>query len=324
MSRFLRSRLAPAVLIAVAIAASAVRWLIQDSHNLYTAVSKRFYVPDPDLGWRVSTQHPVWLGLEVIGVMLAIAVAILVAGAIVRRRPRLSRVVVVGAWLAAVACVAVPVIAFASGPGPLGGQDNLPARAAVAIEAGIAGKLDAPAGAYTVVKHEGTAVTAHLSAGGESFDARFADVSGRWQGDPRDLGGESRGAVSVAAASVDTGVGERSKHARDKYLDADKYPQISVDIDRVEAVRQISPGEIAFRAKGSVHLMGRTHVVDIVGTLARPDAAALQRLGLAGEVLLVQADFFLLIAETALAPDAHDFDGDRFPIHVSLVLRRSP
>lgn len=324
MKRFLSGRFAPVLVIAIAITASVVRWLIQDSHNLYTAVSKRFYVPDPDLGWRISTQHPVWLGLEVIGVMAAIDLAILVAGLIARRRPRLLRVVVIGAWLAASACLAVPVIAFASGPGPLGGQDNLPAREAVAIEAGIAGKLDAPAGTYTVVKHEGTAVSAHLSAGGESFDARFTEVTGTWTGDPRDLGLASHGAVSVVAASVDTGVGERSKHARDKYLYADRYPEISVDIERVEAVRQIAPSEVAFRATGRAHLMGKSHVVEIVGTLSQPDASALHRLGLAVDVLLVQADFSLPIAETALAPDAHDFDGDRFPIHVSLVLRRNP
>lgn len=70
--------------------------------------------------------------------------------------------------------------------------------------------------------------------------------------------------------------------------------------------------------------MGRSHRVDVTGTLAKPDAAALARLGLAGDVLLVQADLALAIHETALAPDAGDFDGDRLPVHVSLVLRRSP
>ena len=52
--------------------------------------------------------------------------------------------------------------------------------------------------------------------------------------------------------------------------------------------------------------------------------AALARLGLTGDVLLVQADLALAIHETALAPDAGDFDGDRLPIHVALVLRRTP
>jgi hypothetical protein len=68
--------------------------------------------------------------------------------------------------------------------------------------------------------------------------------------------------------------------------------------------------------------MGRAHALDITGTLLKPDAAALARLGLAGDILLVQADFALAIDETALADNAGDFDGNRIPIHVSLVLRR--
>ena len=54
----------------------------------------------------------------------------------------------------------------------------------------------------------------------------------------------------------------------------------------------------------------------------RRDAAALARLALSGDILLVQADFTLKIADTALAPSASDFDGDSIPIHISLVLRR--
>jgi len=42
-----------------------------------------------------------------------------------------------------------------------------------------------------------------------------------------------------------------------------------------------------------------------------------------GDVLLVQADFSIVVKETALAKDAGDFDGDRIPIHVSLVMRHT-
>src|SRR5258705_13798966 len=70
----------------VALIAALLRWWLQGSGNLYTAVEKRFYVPDPDLGWRVSQAHPVWLGLDVCGVIAAIAVALAIGGCGVRRR----------------------------------------------------------------------------------------------------------------------------------------------------------------------------------------------------------------------------------------------
>lgn len=328
VKRITRSLWLPVALVVGALIASLCRWYVQGSHNLYTALVKRFYVPDPDLGWRVSTQHPIWLGLDVCAVIAAIALVTAAAAFVVHRRERARGKQLtslrVASWFVSLLCLAVPSAAFASGPGPLHGRDLLPATAAVLIETGIDGALDAPAGRYAVVKHTGTSITAHLSAGGEAFDARFAgDITGTWQGNPRDLGGEMRVDVSVAAASVDTGIAERSEHARDGYLHADQFPRITVTIDRAIAVRSNGPRELAFRAPGTVLLVGRNQAVEVTGTLQKPDAAALERLGLVGYVLLVQADFALAIRETALATKADSFDSDRISIHVSLVLRRT-
>jgi len=328
VERITRSSWTPALLAAGALVASLSRWYVQSSHNLYTALVKRFYVPDPDLGWRVSRQHPIWLGLDACAVITALALVTAGVAFLIHRREhargKQMTSLRVASWVVALVCLAVPSAAFASGPGPLHGRDTLPASAAVLIETGIDGSLDAPEGSYAIVKHTGTSITAHLSAGGEACDARFAsDITGTWQGNPRDLGREMHVDVSVAAASVDTGIGERSKHARERYLHADRFPRITVTVDRVIAVRTSGRQEIVFRAPAVVLLMGRSHAVEVTGTVRKPDAAALERLGLLGDVLLVQADFSLAIGETALAPDAHDFDGDRIPIHVSLVLRRT-
>ena len=313
-------RFAPALVAVVALVASVVRWVLQGSHNVYTAFEKRFYVPDPDVGWRVSSQHPIWIGLEACALIAAIAVALVVAGFVVRKRGWRA-----AAWGLGVLPLALPIAAFASGPGPLHGEDTLPPADAVRVEDGIAGALAAPAGHYEVVAHAGTAITAHLSAGGEAFDARFDhDITGAWDGNPGDLRAPLHADVSVAAAAVDTGVGERSKHAREGYLEAAAFPRITVKLDGVAAVRQVSPAQLAFRAPVTIELIGKSHHVDATGTLTKPDAAAMTRLGLTGDVLLVQADFALAIHETALARDAGDFDGDRLPIHVALVLRRTP
>jgi polyisoprenoid-binding protein YceI len=276
----------------------------------------------------VSTQHPIWLGLDACVVIAVFALATAGVAFAIRRREhspgKQMTSLRVASWVVALSCLAVPSAAFASGPGPLHGRDTLPASAAVLIETGIDGSLDAPEGSYVVVKHAGTSVTARLSAGGEAFDARFAsDIAGTWQGNPRDLGRAMHADVSVAAASVDTGIAERSKHARDGYLHADQFPRITVTIDRVVAVRTNGRHELVFRAPGVVLLMGRSHAVEVTGTVQKPDAAALERLGLLGDVLLVQADLSLAIRETALAPRAQSFDGERIPIHVSLVLRRT-
>ena len=295
---------------------------------MYTALHKRFYIPDPDLGWRISPQHPVWLGLEICAVISAIAVGLVIAGWIIRRREvkqghRATRLRV-ASWIVAGVPLAVPILAFASGTRPANGIDTLPPSTIQGIEAGITGILDAPAGRYEVVEHAGTAITAHLSAGHEAFDARFGGgIRGTWQGDPHDLTKPITAEVSVEAASIDTGIDERSKHAREAYLHADQHPRITVTIDRLIAATQAGANTVGFRAHSTLALIGKTHSVEITGTLKKADAAMLARLGLSGEIVLVQADFAVVIKETALASDAGDFDGDRIPIHVSLVVRHT-
>jgi hypothetical protein len=97
-------------------------------------------------------------------------------------------------------------------------------------------------------------------------------------------------------------------------------------LDRVVAANQAGPGTVRFRAHGTLSLIGKTHSVEVTGTMKKPDAAALERLHLTspgGDVLLVQAEFPVVIKDTALAKDAGDFDGAQIPIQVSLVLRHT-
>lgn len=328
------SPFAPVALPIAALIAALIRWQIQGTHNLYTAFAKRLYVPDPDLGWQISPGHPLWLGLELCAVIAAVAAALAVAGGWIRRREaRLGHraTALRGAtWVAGALPLALPILAFASGGGPPNAVDTLPAATIQGIEAGIIGLIDAPAGRYEVVAHPGTSITAHLSSGHEAFDARFPGVGGgihgSWQGDPHDFTRPVVAEISVDAASVDTGIGLRSTHAREEYLMTDKFPKITVALDRVLAANQAGAGTIRFRAHGTLSLIGKTDSIEVTGTVKKPDAAALARLHLAdpgGDVLLVQAEFPVVIKQTALAKDAGDFDGDQIPIQVSLVMRHT-
>jgi polyisoprenoid-binding protein YceI len=332
-----RSSFAPVTVALAAVIASLVRWTLQGSSNFYTAFEKTFYVPDPDVGWAVSDRHPIWLGLEVIAILVTIAAGLGLGGWVIKRRERKTgapaTILRRAAWAAAVLSLAVPIAAFATGMGPAGGRDVRPLREPVAIEtaapaaaqpAPITGSLELPAGRYEVVAHKLTEIAARLSAGGDTFDARFAeDVKGEWRADPKDLTKPMTAEVSVVAAAVDTGIAGRSKHAREGFLKTDKFPRIGWKLDQLVAARQDGPDRVVFRALGTVTLLDRTHAVPIEGSLKRADAAALERLGLTGAVLIAEADFSLVIKETALAPDASTFKGDRFPIHVSLVLRHT-
>jgi polyisoprenoid-binding protein YceI len=190
------------------------------------------------------------------------------------------------------------------------------------ITAGLDGL---PAGTYRVMPHVGTWVAAKLSGGGEAFEARFArDLEGSWRGDPADLRQPMSAEVSIATAAVDAGIELRSRHAREDYLDGVRFPRIRFRLDRLVGAGRAADGKVAYRADGTVELMGRSHRVAVTGALVPTDAAARRRLGFApaDAVFRATAFFQLTISETALAPDAGDFDGDVIPIEVSLLLRR--
>jgi len=313
-----------------ALVAGLARWGLQGSDNLYTQPARRYYVPDPDLGWRAITDGPPWLGLELLGIVLAITGGVLVGAWLVRRleRARPRRGWRAALWIAGVPTLLVPAWAFAGGFGPGSARDQLPIANAAAVFDGLAGALDAPAGTWAVITHAGSAITAQVSAGGEAFDARFAgDLVGTWTGDPRDLAAPMVADVSVATASVDTGVAMRSKSVREDYLDAATYPAITFTLTALQAARPAGDA-IELRANGAVGLAGRRHAVTITGSLRLLDDTARRRLALdpATPAMLLEADLSLPISETVLAADAGDFDGDLIPVHASLILvhRSSP
>jgi polyisoprenoid-binding protein YceI len=306
---------------AAALALGGLRWWLQGSRNTWTATSKQFYVADPDLGWRLDDGHRVWLGLEALGVLAAVVLGFVAVALFVRWRERrtgapMRRLRALG-WALSIVPLAVPAWAFASGGRPAGGRDAIPGAEASVGGGGVAGRLDAPAGAYAADPR--STITAHLAAGGDSFDARFP-VTGVVTLDPHDLGDPITGALAADAAAVDTGISLRSKHAREDYLRAAEFPRIGFDLGRVEAVHQDAADVVSFRAAGTVHLIGRDHPVVVSGTMRAGDDAASARLGVAARPLLVQADFTLRVRDTALAADAGDFDRDDLPVHVSLVL----
>ncbi len=325
----MRSPFLAAVPPSVALSAGLVRWWLQGSGNLYTATARRAYVPDPDLGWRVVDGGPPWLGLEVLAVIAAVGCAVVAGAWLVRRLERggaARRGLRGGLWVVGAAPLLVPIWAFAGGLGPDGARDALPAGHRAVDLVGITGALDAPAGRWEVVAHDGSAVTARLAAGGESFDARFArGIAGHWTGDPRDLTAPMSAEVTVPTASVDTGVTARSNSARDDYLDAAGHPTIGFRLERLTAATATDDG-VAFHATGAIALLGREHQVELDGGLRLLDQAARTRLGLDPSIpaMLAEADLRLPIRDTALASDAGDFDVDEIPLHVSLVLVHRP
>jgi polyisoprenoid-binding protein YceI len=313
----------------LALAASVARWLLQGSGNVYTAPGKRFYLPDPDLGWRIAPESPPWIGLDAIAALAAFTAALGVVAWFVRQRERTQgqpwRQARVALWVMAVIPLAVPLWAFSGGLAPEGAREALPPGVIGPPPGGFEGALtDLPAGTYELVPGSESSITARIKAGGEEFDTRFSgNLAATVTFDPRDPGGALAARVRVDAASVDTGVRMRSEHAASKdYLDAKRFPEISLEIDKLTSSRQgAGPGELVFWADATLTLMDKRIVVPVQGTVRTLDEAGRQRIGSTRPAMVVTADFTLMVADSPLSPK--DFERDRIPVQAVLILTQT-
>lgn len=313
----------------LALAASVARWLMQGSGNVYTTSAKRFYLPDPDLGWRIAPESPFWLGLDMIAVVAVFTASLGVVAWFVTQRERTQgqpwKPARIALWVMAVVPLAVPLWAFSGGLAPANAREDLPPGVIGPPPGGFEGSLAGlPAGTYELVPKSDSSITARIKAGGEEFDTRFSgNLAATVAFDPSDLGGAIAARVRVDTASVDTGVTMRSEHAASHdYLDAERFPEIALEIDKLTSSRQgTSPGELVFWADGALTLMGKRITVPVQGTVRALDEAGRQRIGSTKPAMVVTADFTLMVAETPLSPK--DFERDRIPIQAVLILTQT-
>ena len=329
----------PFAVAAASAAGVGLRYALQGTGNVYTNTARAFYFTDPILGWSPTRERWVWLGLDALGVVVAIALGTVavawLAGALARRHragrlaPGWASAAVLAFWIGACLCVAtptVPILAFASGFPPAGAEANLPTAAprpiapatAPGAPDGPVAWADLPAGDYAVLQHaDANGLVAQIAAGEETFDARFGPLTGTITLDPTDLG-RAHGSVSAPAASIDTGIALRSKHARDD-LKPETYPTLALTVARLSQVTADGAHLVRFEGTGTFGVMGTSLDLPLTGTVKRLDDAARAQLSVTNAVaLLVQARLEVPLARTPLGTD--DFDKDTIVVSAQFIL----
>jgi len=301
------------VLPVAAAAFCGLRYALQQDSNVWSKTDLHLQVPDPDLGFRQLPEGVIWLGLDSIAVCLLWALAIAVASLLGRRRGPAFRNVL---WAAAALPLVLPVLALLQGGPPAGARSNLPPASLGTPGSGIRIELSTLApGEFEVLPHKDNAVTASLEAGGERFDARWSEVRGHLASEP------IAAFFTVPAAGVNSQLGERDKHIRD-YLRVQDFPEIRVELVELKGLEQEAEAA-RFAADATVKLMGKTHPVDLQGTLRVLSPEAKERLGvLSPVVLLLQAQLPLDLASTAIESPSDNFDSLEATIHVTLLLHK--
>jgi polyisoprenoid-binding protein YceI len=152
---------------------------------------------------------------------------------------------------------------------------------------------------YRVRKDGGSRITFVSNAMLETITGVSSQVHGSLRIRPDDLSQVS-GRVQAPVASFRTGIDLRDEHLRsDKWLNADKNPNVVFEIERVTGARKLERGKtVAFKMHGKATLNGVTRPV-VADAKARyfPYEEVKGTMGIDGDVIRGRARFNLELSE---------------------------
>lgn len=107
----------------------------------------------------------------------------------------------------------------------------------------------------------------------ESFEGKTSEVRGRIGCDPDRLAGPCDLRIVVDLASLDTGIGMRNDHMRDRHLETDRFPEaeftgtsiVTASSETLEAGKSV---RLTVRGQFALHGVTRDREIEAVATLA--------------------------------------------------------
>lgn len=144
----------------------------------------------------------------------------------------------------------------------------------------------------------------------EDFTGVCNRVSGQCVLDPRKVESFS-GRFSIRVEDLKTGMDLRDQHMiGPEWLNAAKYPEVSVQIDKVEDVKKTGTTTASLMLVGTCSLHGKTLPVRIPATLAYLDETPETMRRVKGDLIRIRADFEVKLADYGInGPAGSDFIG---------------
>jgi len=144
----------------------------------------------------------------------------------------------------------------------------------------------------------------------EDFTCVCNRVLGECELDPKKLESFS-GRFSVRVKDLKTGMDLRDQHmVGPDWLDAAQFPEVSIQIDKVDEVKKTAPTSASLVFVGTCSLRGKTQPVRIPATLTYLDETPETMRRVKGDLLRLRASFDLSLAEYGITgPAGSDFIG---------------
>jgi polyisoprenoid-binding protein YceI len=157
----------------------------------------------------------------------------------------------------------------------------------------------------------------------EDFTVVCNEVTGKWRFNPQDVE-QIAGEFTIKVADLRTGIALRDQHLRGpEWLDAAKYPDIVITIQRAENVSKTGPNAVSAVLVGTCSLHGATRDVRIPVKLAYLDQSPQTMARTKGDLIRLRAEFELKLSDYKIyGPPGSDTIGlkvaDDLPIKVAV------
>ncbi len=157
----------------------------------------------------------------------------------------------------------------------------------------------------------------------EDFTVVCNQVVGQWRFNPQDVE-QMAGEFKIRVVDLRTGIELRDHHLRSAdWLDAAKYPEIVIKIQRAENSSKTSPNSVSCVLVGTCSLHGVTRDVRIPAKVAYLDQSPQTMIRTKGDLIRLRADLQIKLSDyKILGPPASDTIGmrvsDDLPIKVAV------
>ena len=155
----------------------------------------------------------------------------------------------------------------------------------------------------------------------ETFTGLATDVWGEVSFDPNDIQNTLNGEILVTVKSIKTGIEMRDEELRgDGWLDAEKYPEISFKINKVDEINILDNNKIKLSLIGSFNCHGKTKVISLNVTLTYLAKSESTKKRLPGDLLSVVSEFSIKLSDYGInSIFIPDRVSDKIEIAVNIV-----
>ena len=155
----------------------------------------------------------------------------------------------------------------------------------------------------------------------ETFTGLATDVWGEVSFDPNDIQNTIKGEISASVKSINTGIEMRDEELKsDGWLDAEKYPEISFKINKVDEINILDNNKIKLSLIGSFNCHGKTKVISLNVTLTYLAKSESTKKRLPGDLLSVVSEFSVKLSDYGInSIFIPDRVSDKIEIAVNIV-----